>query len=177
MKTKRFRYSYRRNASTLHKKVGNWLREHYPNHKIYQEYPVQRVNPTWKDGRAKYDFVLLDLKIVVECHGMQHEKEVSWSGRIEKIDCRTVIQNLSLKQIQKRDADKKQAAYDAGFSYIVVWYYEQPEVLIERMAAAMEENLPTLDASSRSETIKERQRVYRHEQYLRRKAWKAKTLQ
>ena len=100
MKTSRFKYGYRRSASKLHKKTGDLLREMFPSMRIYQEYPVNKINSSYNTGRHKFDWVILDLKAVIECHGAQHYQVCTFGGDQDKaID--------QFRDIQYRDKKKK----------------------------------------------------------------------
>lgn len=118
MKNKRFQYAYRDNASKLHKKVGDLLREEkvFGDFEWYQEYPVNKVFDGYPDGRAKFDWVCPALRIVIECHGKQHYQVVDfgYDSVEEAIE--------AFNDGKKRDIEKKQAAMDANYTYMVVPY-------------------------------------------------------
>lgn len=119
MKSSRFKYSYRENASKLHQKVGDILRAgRFSNHKIYQEYPVCRVNKDYSNTRHHFDWVVKDLALVIEVHGEGHYNSIRWGG----ISIEEAEENFIASTI--RDRDKKQAALDAGYTYIVVPYWD-----------------------------------------------------
>ena len=66
---------YRKNASELHRAIGNILLSKegpFSLYKIHQEYPVHKINPNFKSKRHKFDWVILDLSVVIEGHGQQH---------------------------------------------------------------------------------------------------------
>jgi len=182
LKSRRLQFAYRKSASKLHRSVGDWLRQTYPCYRIYQEYPVQKINPSWPNGRARYDWVILDLKVVIECHGEQHSQLVQWGPRVDtKIDCRTCIKTPGLKEIQEQDSAKETAARSAGFGYVVIQYNEKPEeVLLPRIQEALETmshstiQLPK-PSSKRKKELLDRARQYRKEQYRKQKIWR-KTL-
>lgn len=117
MKTSRFRHSYRQSASKLHKAVGEILRnsEVFGDFEVYQEYPVNRVNKNYPDGRHHFDWVIPKLGIVVEAHGEQHFHAVAWDGDVEKAE-------LAFREGQARDKAKKEAALEAGYLYVMVPY-------------------------------------------------------
>jgi len=124
MKSKRLQYQYRNNASSLHKKVGDYLRESnlFKYHKIFQEYPVNLINPDYGNPRHRFDWVITDLKIVVEVMGAQHFTITRW-GNMDADEA--YDQFLAGKA---RDDAKKQAAIEAGFTYIEISYNEIDEV-------------------------------------------------
>jgi len=117
VKNNRFKYGYRQSASKLHKAVGEILRnsEVFGDFEVYQEYPVNRVNENYPDGRHHFDWVIPKLGIVVECHGEQHFRAVAWDGDVEKAE-------LAFVEGQARDKAKKAAALDAGYLYVMVPY-------------------------------------------------------
>ena len=116
MKSKRLQYKYRDNASKLHKAVGNRLHNVkglWSQYKIYQEYPVNKINKKWSSGRHKFDWVILDLKLVIECHGEQHFKPVAFDGDEFAAKQRFIL-------TVETDRLKKQAAEEIGFSYVTI---------------------------------------------------------
>jgi hypothetical protein len=120
MKTRRLQTAYRSIASKLHRKVGDILRSSpvFSGWKVYQEYPVNRLNPDFSDGRCKFDWVILDLKIVIECHGRQHYESVCFGGEPEKAIA-------AFHRMKQRDEAKREAAIAVGFSYLVVPYWDE----------------------------------------------------
>ncbi len=118
LKTNRLQFKYRESASKLHQKVGDLLRSGTTligQHEAYQEYPVNRVNPTCKNGRLHFDWVIPHLKIVIEVHGEQHFKIVAFDGDYEAAAA-------GFEELKARDAIKKEAALAAGFIYIMIPY-------------------------------------------------------
>jgi hypothetical protein len=124
MKNKRFQYAYRDNTSKLHKKVGDLLREDkaFGEFEWYQEYPVNKINDGYPDGRAKFDWVCPALRIVIECHGKQHYQVVDfgYDTTEEAIE--------AFHEGKKRDMVKKKAAMDANYTYMVVPYTMEKKV-------------------------------------------------
>ena len=175
MKTRRLKYSYRHSASKLHKAVGEVLRNGtFSQFKIYQEYPVNKINPDFSDGRCKFDWVILDLKIVLECNGRQHYEEVCFGGDPEK-------SIGSLARIQHRDEVKKEAAILAGFTYIAIPYWDLKEIsetyIFNLLAQAPTSSVPDKPAIKSEPTeyqkiARERARLFRKEQYAKVKAYR-----
>lgn len=119
MKSKRFQFEYRKNASKLHIAVGEYLRStgwlmHF---QAYQEYPVNRVNPDYPESSHHFDWVIPRLGMVIECHGIQHYQPVAFGGDYEAMEA-------EFQAIRKRDQQKKEAALQAGYSYIVISHNE-----------------------------------------------------
>ena len=119
-KSSRFQYEYRSNASKLHKAVGEVLRTDplLKCYKAYQEYPVNRINQDFKNGMCKYDWVILDLKVVIEVMGEQHAKWIPFFHKTEA----EYFEQL------RRDKEKKDAAEEAGYTYIAVAHDETLDV-------------------------------------------------
>jgi very-short-patch-repair endonuclease len=117
MKNRRFQYQYRKNASKLHRAVGDLLREEKPfgDFEFYQEYPVNKVNPNYKNSRHHFDWVCPQLRIVIECHGKQHEVVCNFGGSVDD-----AVENFHLGK--ERDYKKEQAAKEAGYTYLVIPY-------------------------------------------------------
>lgn len=114
MKSARLRYRSSKTASRLHLAIGQILRTHdlFKNLQCYQEYPVKRINPSFKSNRERFDWVIKDWNVVIECHGAFHTHEIPWGNREEA--------KIILKKQQRRDEVKKQAAHDAGWTYIAL---------------------------------------------------------
>lgn len=124
MKNRRFQHKYRDSASNLHKKVGEILRttEAFKHHKVYQEYPVSKINENYPDDSHHFDWVIPDIKVIIECHGKQHYEIIKF-GDEEVWD---TIQRF--RDGRKRDEAKKQAAIEAGYAYVIVDYTEEKEL-------------------------------------------------
>ena len=123
MKVKRFKYGYRKTSSALHKKVGDCLRASaLSGFQILQEYPVNKVNPSFSSGREKFDWVILDLHIVIEVHGEQHFHPVTFGGISEREAA------LRFQEQVKRDLAKCTAAVDAGWTYLFIPYTDKDKV-------------------------------------------------
>ena len=124
-KDSRFEYAYRSNASRLHKTVGDFLRQHrdFCGHSSFQEYSVNKVNPSFPSGKHKFDWVVPALRLVIECHGRQHYIPTSFGGEESA--------KVAFRDIKLRDEAKKDAALAVGWRYIVVKYTEQKKVTSE----------------------------------------------
>jgi hypothetical protein len=199
MKNRRLQFAYRKNASVLHRAVGDCLRdsEIFQSYKIYQEYPVNKINPEFQSGREKFDWVILDIGVVIECHGKQHYEPVTFGG----IDVEEATKRFNEQQY--RDEAKKTAALEAGFTYIAIPYTDQKKVddeyilkMVESVRDNQSEDRRVLEQSPRSPTRdwktdyqqrkqwleesgiaeeqKRRAKEIRREQYLRTKELKKK---
>ena len=118
MSSSRFQYAYRENASKLHKAVGEILRtaDAFGEYEAYQEYPVNRVNPLYPESSHHFDWVIPDLKVVIECHGVQHYKVVDWEGG----EAEKAI--VAYKALKERDFAKREAAWAVDWIYVEVPY-------------------------------------------------------
>ena len=174
MKSHRFQTRYRANASKLHRAVGEALRDptgFFAGHRTYQEYPVKRIDPSFFSGLYKFDWVDLDLRLVIECHGAQHYKKTDFGGRGPQ----QAEENFAF--IQASDYSKKCAALRAGWTYIIVPYWEQdlvsPQYLWAKYQEDFNELLPeTPSKKPESEyTLRKRAeaREYRKRQYIKAK--------
>lgn len=178
-KSSRFKYSYRSNASKLHKAVGDSIRNHplLKQFQAYQEYPVNKINPEFRDGRCKYDWVIPELYCVIEIHGQQHYKETPHFHPNP---------GDFLKQ-QERDRLKKKAAEDVGYTYIEVKYDEKLDV-DELIDLAISNNVCVRAPKQPPKTFKkkfkrevspeqkEKAKKLRQEAYQRSKEWKKKNI-
>lgn len=122
-KDSRFKYAYGKNASKLHKTVGELLRTDpmFAHYWSFQEYPVNRVNTSFYSGSHRFDWVIPVLKLVIECHGKQHFKLVTFDGNVD--NAINIFEDTKF-----RDKEKKDAALAAGYRYITVSYKEEKDV-------------------------------------------------
>jgi hypothetical protein len=137
MKRSKLPVDLAKNASKLHKRVGELLVSEdslYKFYEIRQEYMVSKVNSKYSSNRERFDWVILGLNIVIEIMGEFHEKAIKIGGiSIEEA-------HRNLKRRQKLDQDKKEAAEAAGWTYVVVNYREKNidlETLDKKIAKAI----------------------------------------
>ena len=123
MKTSRFRYSYRKSASSLHRKVGEALRDSdiFKHQQIYQEYPVNKVAKDYAFGSHHFDWVIPGLRVVIEVHGEQHYYPVAFGGDQQEAE-------EAFKKTQIRDRQKQVAALNAGWTYVVIPYTDKGKI-------------------------------------------------
>lgn len=104
--------------SKLHLLIGKLLKQNiFSNYRILEEYPVVKVNPLYKNTSHRFDWVILDLKVIIECHGKQHYSPVNFGG----ISNELAIERLSSQKV--RDQNKAQAAINAGYTYLEIPYF------------------------------------------------------
>ncbi len=191
MKTSRFQYKYRKTASKRHREVGELLRNSpvFNGYEIYQEYPVNKVNPNYHTGREHFDWVVRGLDLVIEVHGRQHEEPVCFGGK----SMEEAIEEFNAQR--RRDRTKADAAVAAGFTYIAI--PDSVEITEEYIMLEFQKNFnpnsqetskPALiDWSSKYQKAKERYKnsdryqqdkdrakLIRQERYKRFKEWKNK---
>lgn len=168
-KSSRFQYKYRKSASKLHKAAGEILRSHplLKHYTSYQEYPVNRINPDFKNGKCKYDWVIIELRVIVEIMGEQHAK---WIPFFHKTEADFVAQ-------QERDEEKKQAALEAGYTYIAVAHNETLDVDL-LVDLAIKNSAPITPRKKKSfgmsDSQKEFQREIKEKQKTREKEYRKK---
>lgn len=169
MKQSRFKSHYAQTSSRLHKKVGETLKNDptfFGLRKVYQEFPVSKINPSYQNNAHKFDWVVLDLKLVIECHGQQHYSEGLYTQ--------------SLAEQKYRDKQKMVAAEEAGFTYIVVPYWDYDKInprylydLYQKCYNSLTQETKTVKIESDYQRdLKEKAREYRKMQYQRLKKLK-----
>lgn len=165
-KSSRLNQEYRKNASKLHKRVGNMLRESpiFSNYRIYQEYPVNRISPYFDSGREKFDWIIMDLMVVIECHGQQHYYPVRFGG-ISPAEA-----EVKFQQQIRRDTAKEEAACKAGWTY-VVFKYDEKDISVGSLMAkiatqgdlAKDRNISGQDRNVVSQQVKQKRKPNRNE--------------
>jgi len=140
MKQHRFRRGYRKSASKLHRAVGDALLSEdspFRTYRVYQEYPLHKIvgsnrkildlSNTFNTrlNALLFDWVILDLQLVIEAHGEQHYKPVDFGGEGEE-----KAEENFLQQIH-RDKLKEELAKEAGFVYLSISYTEIDQLLTD----------------------------------------------
>jgi len=120
-KSSHLKKDFRSNASKLHCSMGELLEssKYLKGYRIFQEYPVNRISAYFDSGREKFDWVILDIKVIIEMHGPQHYQPVTFGG-IPKEEA-----ELNYNHQTNRDESKRRAAEEAGWIYIVFKYDEE----------------------------------------------------
>ncbi len=176
-KSSRRKKEYRKNASKLHKAMGNLLYASpvLSSYRIYQEYPVNMVSPYFDSGREKFDWVILDLMVIIECHGQQHYQPVRFGGMPKKEAEVKFVQQI------RRDMAKKDAAKKAGWTY-VVFKYDEKDINLNSLMAKItaEDNLAEdrgisgQDRNVVSQQVKQKKKPKRNEDYHKEQLKRAK---
>lgn len=117
--------------STLHKAIGKALRNssRLKSFRAYQEYPVNKVNRDYPNGRTRFDWAIPSLKVCIEAMGQQHYKPVNFGG-MSDFDAKQ-----KLARQRELDIAKREAALEVGWTYVAIKYNEEvtPELLEERI--------------------------------------------
>lgn len=162
MKNSRFKQSYRKTASHLHQAVGEVLRAPpFSGYKTYQEYPTWRINRECSNKRLHFDWVVLDLKLIIECHGEFHYQPVKMTYKTSDREALLAFQDL-----QQRDLLKKEYAFQAGYSYVVVPHWDISLVSATYLLDKIPDTIQVkAQAPSRKLEQRERARAWRKEVY------------
>ena len=130
-------------VSKLHIKLGEILRnsEIFKRFKIYEEYPVKKINPKYNSAQHRFDWIIMDIFLVIECHGKQHYQPVEFGG----IDSAISVGNFHSQRI--RDRDKMQAALDVGFTYIEISYNDYNNITDKLIWEKYQESLNTQETT------------------------------
>jgi hypothetical protein len=176
----RSNHEYAKNASKLHKLVGDTLRSSdiFSGYEIHQEYPASRVNPRLS-SRLHYDWAIPRLHLVIECHGEQHYRPVAFGG----VDAEVALDNYHATK--RRDHIKREGALYAGWAYIEIPYDSEVSesaiyrryVLAKQEAESYNEVMDKVVRPEKGEYHQkqlEKARQYRKERYQRQKEWKKK---
>jgi hypothetical protein len=111
--------TYASNASKQHIAMGEFLVANgYKDFGLEQEVAVKTICPDYSNGRDRFDYVVKDLSIVIELHGQQHYKPVTFGGVSKQI-----AKHNFVRQVNK-DVRKAEAAIAAGYYYISYSYKE-----------------------------------------------------
>lgn len=115
-----------KNASKLHRHIGDLLTDsQFANYELRQEYNVSKVNHDYSSNREKFDWAIIGLNVVIEIHGEQHYRPVCFGGMTQDEAER------NFRRRQELDEEKKLAAEEACWGYVVVKYTEKDITLDE----------------------------------------------
>jgi very-short-patch-repair endonuclease len=141
---------------------------------VYQEYPVKKINPDFYSGKCKYDWAILDMKVIIEVMGEQHYQPVRWSRQTSKEES---VSNF--EDIKYRDQQKKKAALEAGYTYLAIPYSIVREGIdIETIMNMISDNakeevvsVPKKKGPATPVWMREKHKEIRKAQYRRSKEW------
>jgi hypothetical protein len=102
--------------SKLHLKIGEVLKSTPPfsGCTLRQEVSVSELF-VYPNNRDKWDWVIPDLNLIIEGMGIQHEKPQTFGATAEE-------SLLSFNAQKIRDKKKKEAAINAGWTYLAISY-------------------------------------------------------
>jgi very-short-patch-repair endonuclease len=109
--------------SGLHNRAKELLKEKYPNDRILEELVLPGTKTSTRKSTLKADFFIPMRKLIVEVHGEQHYKFVSFYHS----------NMLNFLKSQKRDREKQEWCELNGIQYIVLGYDESVETWNERI--------------------------------------------
>jgi hypothetical protein len=166
----RDRNNYASNASKRHKAVGALLEQSiFENMVIFQEYPVNLINPDCSNGRLKVDWYIKTLNIAIEVQGEHHYQPVQYGGQ-----SKDKATNSFVKQAYK-DTDKIRYCEQAGCPVIEIHYKDKISLqwLLARIKdASSQVQTPKTKTKRKTkseweENVAEQRRAYNREQYRR----------
>jgi len=152
MKAAKTIFQTAKNASKLHKHVGDLLVELFPGYEVRQEYSVNQVNKSFHSGREKFDWVVLGLKIVVEIHGEQHYEPICFGG---------MLMSKAKKIFEQRvvvDKQKQDAAEEAGFAYLVI-KFDEKKITAEELSTRINEAMLKVETPEEIVSYKPKQKI------------------
>lgn len=112
-----------KHVSKLQKKVDAYLNEQY-SFDIRHEHNCT-ILPRGEITRKPmpFDNEVVDLKLIIEVHGLQHYVVTSWAK--SAADKHGIAPEEELKRLQDRDAYKMHYAFDSGYHYLVIPYWTE----------------------------------------------------
>lgn len=114
--------------SNFHNKVRKFLATDriLKGFKAYQEVPVRDLIPHYPATHF-FDWYVEELHLVIELHGEQHYRVVNFGN----ISYESAQKNF--RDIRRRDAQKKAAAIEAGYSYLEISYKQYQKLTAEKL--------------------------------------------
>jgi len=159
------KFDYAKNASRLHKKIGEILETQSPflGIKANQEVLVSSLFDSYS-GKERYDWVIPSLFLIIECHGKQHYEVQTFGDSVEN-----AIMNFQEQKI--RDSKKKEIALLNGWTFIEVPYTDEKILDAEYLWNKFKtnENKEKIQKEEKKEVD-----LYREDRLAREKAWRRK---
>ena len=112
-------------SSNFHLKLRNIFIEDtfFSQLRCYQEVPVVDLIPEYPNPNHRYDWFIEDLNYIIELNGKQHYKLTNYGGI-------SYAQSLrALRLYQARDIQKRDAAIQASFNYLIISYLDEKKLL------------------------------------------------
>lgn len=178
MSNARYQYEYRKSASKRHKIVGEILRTHpyFQNYLSFQEYPLEKIDPSFPSGRLMIDWVVPEIKLAIEVQGEAHYAPVRFGG----ISLEEAQEAFSGQQ--RRDRAKENACSDAGWTIIQIspkiditadWLLEEYQKNFNP-EKPQKDNTPNEKEEEYNKKKKAKAKEIRKAQYQKQKEWKKK---
>lgn len=106
------------NSSKFHLRIRELLAADslFSSIRCYQEVPVTDLCPNYPNPSHRFDWYIEDLDLIIELHGEQHYK-VTNRGNVGRAQA-----EREFRRGQGRDMAKKQAAEEAGYTYLEIPY-------------------------------------------------------
>lgn len=120
-------------SSERHLLTGKILKNSiFKKYRIYEEVAVSDLVP-FKDNRKHIDWLIEDLRVVIEVNGEQHYKPCAIGGQNAR--------NAFVKQV-KRDVEVQLALENGGYTFIEIPYWDEltEEYLINKISTAIKES-------------------------------------
>ena len=114
-----------KHISKLQKKVATYLRDKYP-FEIRHEHNCTIVpRSTTTKMPMPFDNEVVELKLLIEVHGLQHYEITSWAKvAAEK---HGITPEEELQRLQDRDEYKRQCAIQCGYFHLVIPYWTEKD--------------------------------------------------
>lgn len=103
---------------------------------LQQEVAVSSIFSDYSSNRERYDWVVPQLKVIIECHGIQHYKFQTFGEDAE-------VALMRWKAAKSRDARKKEVAIENGWTYMEIPYTDEKDIdsayLLEKFNSSFNE--------------------------------------
>lgn len=127
---------YNKAASSLHRAVGNLLQITPPfkDTVLLQEVVVSSLFTEYPNNRDRYDWVVPNYFLVIECMGVQHESLQTFGG-----DAGEALMNFQTQKF--RDSQKEQIAILNGWTYLAIPWTDEKVLTSTYLLELFERNL------------------------------------
>lgn len=170
---------FAKNASRLHRKIGEILLSTSPFHKyeLQQEVVVSSLFPSYPNNKDKYDWVIPELHLIIEGNGSQHYKASTFGASAEQAV-------MSFQSQKFRDGQKEEIAILNGWTFITISFQDEKlltsDYLIQVYTKAFDPSAIPVDVVKKVKVkpdwlvhkeslVKVQAKLYRQQQYKRQK--------
>jgi hypothetical protein len=130
--------NYRSNASKLHRRFGQFLIDNnFLAYDVRQEVIVQSLCSDHDNGRDSYDYYIKGLSVVVELHGEQHYRPVTFGGVSKE------TAQISFGRRVKKDMRKLESAARNGYIFVEFSYEE--DITLDTFNAKIQEGIELIN--------------------------------